>query len=102
MRSDLSRRTILGAMGTAMLPPAVMPGAEVSWPPAEGPNAPKICLGIPAGADEAAMRRVKQIGVDYVLMGGPRIPWEEADIRFRMERLKAAGLTLCNMMIAGF
>ena len=48
------------------------------------------------------MRRIRQIGVDYVLMGGPKIPWQEADIRARMERCKAAGLTLCNMMIGGF
>jgi mannonate dehydratase len=48
------------------------------------------------------MRRIKQIGVDYVLMGGPPIPWVEADIRARMERFKAGGLTVCNMMISGF
>ena len=35
-------------------------------------------------------------------MGGPRIPWEEADIRGRIERFKAGGLTLCNLMISGF
>ncbi len=48
------------------------------------------------------MRKIKQLGVDYVLSGGPPIPWQEADLRARMERLKAAGLTLCNLMIAGF
>lgn len=89
-------------MGAGALSPALMPGAAVPWPPAEGPNTPKICLGISPLTDEAGMRRVKQIGVDHVLMGGPRIPWQEAEIRTRMERLKAAGLTLCNMMISGF
>lgn len=102
MNSDLSRRGLLGAMGAAALSPAVMPAAAGPWPPAEGPSAPKICLGISPVTDEAGMRRVKQIGVDYVLMGGPRIPWEEADIRARIDRFKAGGLTLCNMMIAGF
>ena len=48
------------------------------------------------------MRRYKQIGVDYVLMGGPRAPWEEADLRARMDRYKAAGITIINMMIGGF
>ena len=48
------------------------------------------------------MRRVKQIGVDYVLTGGPKIPWTEADVRSRIERFQAGGLTLCNMMISGF
>ncbi|MBI3667773.1 MAG: mannonate dehydratase [Acidobacteria bacterium] len=93
---------MIGVIGVTALPPVVMPGAAVPWPPAEGPSTPKICLGISPGADEAGMRRVKQIGVDLVLMGGPRIPWEEAEIRARMESLKAGGLTLCNMMISGF
>jgi mannonate dehydratase len=48
------------------------------------------------------MRELKQIGVDHVLSGGPTIPWEEADIRGRMERFEAGGLTLCNLMISGF
>ena len=48
------------------------------------------------------MRRLKQIGVDAVLMGGPRIPWDEAELRGRMERFQSAGLTICNMMISGF
>src|SRR5205807_7461844 len=52
--------------------------------------------------DEAGVRRVKQLGVDHVLMGGPPIPWEESQIRSIRERLKSGGLTLGNMMIAGF
>ena len=35
-------------------------------------------------------------------MGGPKMPWEEAEIRSRIERLKNGGLTLFNMMISGF
>jgi mannonate dehydratase len=69
---------------------------------------PKICLEIGGGSlaagnlDEGGMRRVKQLGVDYVVMGGPQIPWEEAEIRTRIEKLKRGGLTLFNMMIGGF
>ncbi len=48
------------------------------------------------------MRLLKQIGVDYVLMGGPRIPWDEADLSARMSRFKAGGITICNLMISGF
>jgi hypothetical protein len=48
------------------------------------------------------MRRVKQLGVDYVVMGGPPIPWQEAEVRSRIERLKSGGLSLFNMMISGF
>jgi len=52
--------------------------------------------------DPAGMRRIKQLGVNDVLMGGPRIPWEESRIRSIIDELKAGGLTLGNMMIDGF
>jgi mannonate dehydratase len=69
----------------------------------EGPRTPKLCLIIsPQNPTDAAMRRIKQLGVDYVLGGGPRIPWDEAGLRAMMERLKAGGLTLANLMIGGF
>jgi len=78
------------------------------WPIVEGPDTPKLCLGsgdggrVPEGQQDNGNRRIKQLGVDYVLGGGPRIPWEEADLRSRIERLKADGLTLYNLMIGGF
>jgi mannonate dehydratase len=78
-----------------------MSGAAVPWPVVEGPNTPKICMG-GGKMDEAGMRRVKQLGVDYVLGGAGPIPWKEADIRARIERLKAGGLNLYNMMIGGY
>jgi mannonate dehydratase len=52
--------------------------------------------------DEAGMRHLKQVGVDYVLMGGPRIPWTEEDLRARMDHFKKGGITIINMMISGF
>jgi mannonate dehydratase len=52
--------------------------------------------------DEAGLRRLKQVGVDYFLSGGPKIPWDEADIRSRIEKFKTGGITLCNLMISGF
>ena len=70
--------------------------------PSEGEGTPKICLGVPAALDEAGMRRLKQIGVDRVLTGGPKIPWGEADLRALIDRFKSGGLTLCNLMISGF
>ncbi len=102
MSSHLSRRTLMKAAGATAMLPAVTPGAAVEWPVEEGPNTPKICLGVSPNADEAYMRKVKQIGVNYVLMGGPKIPWQEAELRARMDRFKANGLTVCNMMIGGF
>ena len=57
--------------------------------PSEGEGTPKICLGVPAALDEAGMRRLKQIGVDRVLTGGPKIPWGEADLRALIDRFKS-------------
>src|SRR5205085_12457288 len=107
MESALSRRNILQVAGGVVLAPAAIP-AQIPGPRTEGPNTPKICLemgggGLSAGGfDDAGIRRVKQLGVEYVLTGGPRIPWQEADIRDRIAKLKAGGLTLYNMMISGF
>ncbi len=52
--------------------------------------------------DEAGMRRLKQLGVDDVLMSGPPIPWLEPDLRALIDKLKTGGLALGNMMITGF
>jgi mannonate dehydratase len=85
--------------------------AAPSRPHFEGKDTPKICLeaGLapPAGAtpEEAAAasaRRIRQLGVEHVISGGPRIPWEESRLKEMMARLKANGLTLANLMISGF
>jgi len=55
-----------------------------------------------ANADDRAMRRVKQLGVNHVIMSGPRIPWEEGRVRAIMDHFKSGGLTVANMMIGGF
>jgi mannonate dehydratase len=97
--------------GSASVIPAVSATAALV-PRFEGKDTPKICLevgagGAPAGmtGDEAAAasaRRIRQLGVDHVLTGGGRIPWEEARLREMMDRLKNNGLTLGNLMISGF
>ncbi|HZT33362.1 MAG TPA: mannonate dehydratase [Bryobacteraceae bacterium] len=103
----MSRRAVMQAIGAAAVAaptsPAAIPGLR-----GEGKDTPKICLEMGRGAlaagtlDETGMRRVKQLGVDHVLMGGPRIPWEESRIRSIMDLLKTGGLSLGNMMIGGF
>jgi len=103
MKTSLSRRQWLGgaaaAGALAHLPAFGAP--DVVWPPAQSDGrTPRICLGTGAG-DDAALKTIKQIGVDYVLMGGPKSPWTEEDLRTRMDRFKAAGLTVINMMIGG-
>ena len=98
-----TRREILKTAGAAVLTPTLIKAqSQTSWPVLPGAGHPRICLGVNANLDAAGMRRVKQIGVDYVLMGGPPIPWTETDLRERMDRFKAQGLTIINMMIGGF
>src|SRR5437899_11819620 len=100
---------------TAGLAALAMPARGVSSvEAAAGPptDLPKICLeaglgGAAPGASPdqamaAAARRIRQLGVEHVISGGPRIPWEEARLREMMDRLKANGLTLGNLMISGF
>ncbi len=88
------------------------PAIAQGRPALEGKDTPKICLeaglgGAAAGASAeeaaaAAARRIRQLGVDHVISGGPRIPWEEARLKEMMDRLASNGLTLANLMIAGF
>lgn len=73
----------------------------VKWPVVEGPDTPKLCVGGGRDADEKQMRDIKQMGVNYVLMGGPQIPWKVEDLRTIMDKYKANGLTVINMMIGG-
>jgi mannonate dehydratase len=108
MRPVLNRRDLLKAIGAPALgaPLSLSVAADpprFSRMPAEGKDTPKICLGYWGSADDAAaLRRLKQIGVDHVLSGGPRIPWDEGDLRARIAAFAAGGLTLCNLMISGF
>ena len=107
MNLHLSRRKVIQAIGATALASSPVPAASGGGMRGEGPDTPKICLEVSgrlsAGApDDAGMRRIKQLGVGHVLMGGPRIPWEESAIRAVMERLKTGGLALGNMMIGGF
>ena len=85
-------------------PPAVVESgpAKVKWPVLEDPNTPKLCTGISLNADVSAMRSMKQIGIDHVLMGGPRIPWDQSELQSIVDRFSAQGLKVINMMIGGF
>ncbi len=108
MAMNLSRRRALRAAGAASLLSAAPAAAARAWPPAETAATPKLCLELSGGRLSAGgeeprgIRRVKQLGVTHVLSGGPRIPWQESELRARIERLKAEGITLYNLMIGGF
>ena len=72
---------MIQAAGVAVLTPSVLAAQTVSrrWPIIEGPDTPKLCLGLGDGGRTAegredGIRRIRQLGVNYVLSGGPRIP----------------------------
>ncbi len=111
MNSSLSRRSLVMGIGSAALLPAMSPAdarEEGKWMPGvgmpqEGPGTPKIACPIEVrNITEAAIRRVKQIGVNQVLSGGPRIPWQEEQLRSIVVKLKEGGLSLGNLMSSGF
>lgn len=77
------------------------PFKKVQWPILEGPDTPKIILTCGRDATNENMRLLKQIGADYLLMGGPPLPWTESGLRNIMERFKPEGLTVLNMMLPG-
>ena len=72
--------------------------------PQESEDTPKIATAIDLrnGVTEEAIRRVVQIGVYHALSGGPPIPWSESQLQPLIEKLKAGGVTLGNLMINGF
>jgi mannonate dehydratase len=110
---------VLGA--GALLPVAAAPAgaAQVPAPPKEGKDTPKIALsmgdsgdgfggrGGRGGADAAGApadptagpRKIKQLGVDNVLGGGGPAPWTEESLNTTMERWKAVGISVGNLMI---
>jgi mannonate dehydratase len=105
MASSLSRRRLVQTLGASTLAAASATKAQAAfnnWPIAESSSTPKLCLGV-NHLDPAGLRKVKQLGVDYVLRGGPNtLPWREEELQSMMDTVKAAGLTLANLMIGGF
>jgi len=115
MSAKPSRRTLLKTAGLAALgfPASGVSLVTAGRPRPDAPrNLPKICLeaglggsapgASPDEAAAAAARRIRQLGVEHVISGGPRLPWDEAQLRQTMDRLAANGLTLANLMISGF
>lgn len=52
--------------------------------------------------EDSTLRRLQQIGVNHITMGGGPIPWTEKDVAGRVELLGKRGMKLSNMMISGF
>jgi mannonate dehydratase len=121
-----TRRTAMEVLGAAaLIPAAELPAeaAQVPQPPKEGADTPKIALGMGDGGvggggrggrrgdsgstgpatppdPSVRVRRVKQLGVDNVLSGGPgQLPWTEQGLKAVMEPWRAMDITVGNLMI---
>src|SRR5687768_16432888 len=71
---------------------------DKKWPLTEGPDTPKMVLSCPVNADVKAMRKLKQIGINYVsTVWGPG-PWKESELRGYMDAFEQNGLKLINLM----
>jgi len=116
MNSAFSRRNFLKGAGAASIAPALAPIAaqqQKDWQkewwmgngmPQENAGTPKIATAISLGdgVTGEAIRSVVQLGVYHVLSGGPQIPWTVDQLRPIVDKLKAGGVALGNLMIGGF
>ncbi|MBK7371775.1 MAG: mannonate dehydratase [Saprospiraceae bacterium] len=74
------------------------PKKNKQWPLSEGPSTPKMVSGLRVNTDEKSMRRLKQIGINYVSSVALPGQWVESDLRGYMDNFKNNGLTLYNLM----
>jgi mannonate dehydratase len=115
MSSQFSRRSIIKGFAATALVPSLSHGwgqtqtGEKPWwlgtgMPQEGPDTPKLAAAILLrdGVTDEAIRKVTQLGVYNVLSGGPALPWTAEELQPIVDKLKAGGLTLGNLMINGF
>jgi mannonate dehydratase len=97
---------MMQAVGAAALTTSANAAKAIPGPRTEGADTPKICQQIgslaysPGGFDAAGMRRIKQLGVDYVLSDAARSPFQETQLRDLMGGLKAGGLTLRHVYLS--
>jgi len=80
-------------------PRAVENRKIVEWPIRENPKTPKLCMNISVNANEDQMRKIKQMGSDYIVMGGLSIPWKEENLHYIIDRFKQEGLAVICMNI---
>ena len=101
----MTRRTAFQALGAGALAASGVDAAQVPAAPKEAAGTPKIALGMGDGgalsSDRAvAAKRVKQLGVDHVLSGGPStLPWTAESLATVMAPWRANGVAVSNLMI---
>ena len=73
---------------------------KVTWPVVEGPDTPKMSMSVGTNDPDSKLKAIKQFGCDYVHGGGPRAPWTEENLKPILDKFKAQGLTVINLMIS--
>ncbi len=109
MAIDISRRSLLKGIMAFLPAAAVAQSGKKPWwlgdgMPQEGAGTPKIACAIDfgEGVTDEAIRSIVQIGVYHVLGNGPALPWTVNDLQPIVDKLKAGGIALGNLMIRGF
>jgi mannonate dehydratase len=115
--AKLSRRSLIrtaGAAASAGTAASTQAAASLMPPNKfEGKDTPKICLeaamtpyanppGTSPDAVAASSRRLRQLGVEYAISGMGNLPWTEDSLNTFIGPYKANGVTIANIMIAGF
>src|SRR6201996_9048710 len=101
----LSRRHMMAASGGALMMSAngARAASDTNGMPQEGPDTPKLTMYISSDPTESQMRKVKQIGINWVdLPDMPPPPWTEDWFRKRMDLLATQGLKLGIVMVPWF
>jgi mannonate dehydratase len=114
-KTEISRRSLIKGMATTALAPALLPVAAAAqsekkpwWlgdgMPQESAGTPKIALPINLrdGPTEESIRGLVEIGVCHAFSGGPALPWSVSQLQPWVDKLKAGGIALGNLMIGGF
>ena len=106
--NHLSRRGMLAASSGALLAGGSGIGvahaaSDTNGMPQEGPDTPKLTMYISADPTESEMKKIKQIGINWVDMPDmPPPPWTEDWFRKRMDLLATQGLKLGIVMVPWF
>jgi mannonate dehydratase len=72
---------------------------DVTWPVTEGPDTPKMSMNVGLNDPALKVKAIKQFGADYIHLSGPKLPWTVEGIQTIVNRYKAEGLTIINMMV---
>jgi hypothetical protein len=102
---SITRRSAFRAVGaSALAVQAAQVAAQAEQvPPApkESAGTPKIAVGMGDGGERGvAPKRIKQLGVEHVLSGGPQmLPWTVETLTAVIKPWQEAGVAVSNLMI---